>query len=351
MATNLLFRPISNCFQFQLLLSLILVSGIVGCAEDPATVSQPPKKGGGEIVQTGQLPRVGLFDGGSLKSATIEDIVNKVDAGGVLVLGELHGNQTHYLRQRAALAALNATGHCTVSVGLEFLSWVHQSTVDSYFDGLLPEAEFLKAAEWGGNPFADYRDQALFPRLTGGRLIGLNAPRALTGAISKRGIGGLTAEELALMPPDFEMGRADYRERFELVMGGHVPAQALDRYFAAQSTWDETMAWQVATFLNLNPSHCVAIIVGDFHVNFGGGLPDRLKARGIKNVVTISQVDTFGLGEPELTSELGPNPKYGSRADGVWLSSTEPPPIVLKGLKALNKLQGLGVGQFDGNRP
>lgn len=314
----------------------------MGCTPNSHSPLPPSKHDDGDIVQTGQLPRVGLLEGGNLKSTTIESLVAKVAAGGVLVLGELHGNKTHYLRQKAALSALMASGRCTVSVGLEFLSWVHQSSVDDYFDGKLAEADFLKAAEWGGNPFADYRDQALFPRATGGRLIALNAPRILTGAISKRGIENLTAEELALMPPGFVLGRNDYRERFDAIMGGHVPAQALDRYFAAQSTWDETMAWQVADFLTSNPSHCVAVIVGDFHVNFGGGLPDRLRARGVKNVVTISQVDTFGLTEPELTAELGPHPNYGDRSDGIWLSSTDPGPRLE--VETMKNLQGF---RFD----
>lgn len=310
-----------------------------GCTpNNDSSLKSPSKPDDGDVVQTGQLPRVGLLEGGNLKSTTIEALVAKVDAGGVLVLGELHGNQTHYLRQKAALSALKANGRCTVSVGLEFLSWVHQAAVDDYFDGKLAEPDFLKAAEWGGNPFVDYRDQALFPQTTGGRLIALNAPRALTGAISKRGIENLTAEELALMPPGFELGRKEYRERFDAIMGGHVPAQALDRYFAAQSTWDETMAWQVAEFLGANPTHCVAVIVGDFHVNFGGGLPDRLRERGIKNVVSISQVDTFGLTEPELTAELGPHPKYGDRADGIWLSSTDPGPQ--PAVETMKNLQG-----------
>jgi uncharacterized iron-regulated protein len=312
---------------FRLTLTAVFATFVgAACTPSGSAPSQAPAKKDDGVVQTGQLPRIGLLEGSNLKATTIESVVSKVNAGGVLILGELHGNATHYLRQKAALAALAGAGRCTVSVGLEFLSWVHQSFVDDYFDGKLAEADFLKAAEWGGNPFSDYRDQALFPKQTGGRLIGLNAPRKLTGAISKRGVEGLTAEEVALMPPGFELGRKEYRERFDSIMGGHVPAQALDRYFAAQSTWDETMAWQVASYLGANPTHCVAVIVGDFHVNFGGGLPDRLRARGVGNVVTISQVDTFSLTEPELTAELGPDPNYGDRADGIWLSSTDPGP-------------------------
>ncbi len=272
------------------------------------------------------VPRDGLVNGSSLLPESIDDVVAQVGPGGVLVLGELHGNQAHHARQRQAIKALAASGRCTVSVGLEFLSWPNQDVVNEYFEGRLPEADFLKQVGWGSDPFDNYREQALFPQSTGGRLLALNAPRSLTGAISKKGIEGLSPEELSLMPPAFQLGSADYRERFEFIMGGHAPATVFERYFAAQSTWDDSMAWIAAEFLAKNPTHCLAIIVGDFHVQFGGGLPDRLQARGLQNVVTISQFDTDGFSETDIETELGPHPKYGPRGSAVWLSGTEAPP-------------------------
>jgi uncharacterized iron-regulated protein len=263
----------------------------------------------------------GLFEGGTRKSISIEDVVSQVQPGGVLVLGEMHGNAVHHERQRKAIAALAAFQKCTLSVGLEFLSWPNQAFVDQFFEGQIGEADFLKEVGWGTDPFDNYRDQALFPRSTGGRLLALNAPRSLTGAISKKGLTALSAEELALMPPGFEVGSAEYRERFETIMGGHASASVMDRYFAAQSTWDDSMAWVSAEFLSKNPDHCLVIIVGDFHAQFGGGLPDRLHARGISNVVTVSQFDSAGLSEAEIEAEFGPHPKYGNRGTAVWISA------------------------------
>lgn len=269
--------------------------------------------------------RDGLLDGVTLKTETLENIVSRVKPGGVLVLAEEHGNAVHYSRQKEALRALHGTGACRVSVGLEFIDWTHASATDEFLAGRLPEADFLTAVGWGGNPFSDYRDQALFPRLSGGSLLGVNAPRALSGAIAKKGVAGLSADETALLPPAFEVGNDGYRERFEMIMGGgHIPAAAMDRYFAAQSVWDDTMAWQANEFLKQNPGDCLVIIVGDFHAAWGGGLPDRLRARGIANVVTISQFDTTQLSEVDLALEIGPHPKYGARADAVWLSTAAP---------------------------
>lgn len=266
--------------------------------------------------------REGLLSGASLQPSKIEDVVSAVRPGGVLVISEEHGNAQHYARQKEALQALHQAGRCTVSVGLEFIDWTHPEATSGFVAGTLAEADFLKAVGWGGNPFSDYRDQALFPRVSGGALLGVNAPRALSGAIAKKGVAGLSSDETELLPPAFTVGSLDYRERFEAIMGGgHIPAASMDRYFAAQSVWDDTMAWQAREFLDQNPTHCLAIIVGDFHAAWGGGLPDRLRARGIAQVVTISQFDTGALSDSEVSEQVGPHPKYGARADALWLSS------------------------------
>lgn len=267
------------------------------------------------------VPRSGLVDGSSVTPITIETLVDRVEAGGVLILSELHGNPLHVERQIEALKALAQTGRCTVSVGLEFLSWIHQPAITEYFNGTMSESDFLTAVEWGGNPFSDYRAQAVFPQATGGALIGINAPRSLTSAISKNGLAGISAEQAALLPPNFTLGSAAYRERFDAIMGGHVPQSAIDRYFAAQSAWDDSMAWQIDLFLKSHPGHCVAVVVGDFHASWGGGLPDRLRARSVSNVVVISQIETSDFpDDQDLLREVGPHPQYGLRADAVWLS-------------------------------
>ncbi|CAN5638121.1 hypothetical protein BH10BDE1_BH10BDE1_11070 [soil metagenome] len=316
----------------------------VGCINTNAANSEsavPPKLQVGQEfpVTTGQLPREGFFDGVTLAASSIDKVASQVQAGGVLIVSEQHGNQKHYAHQKLALQALAKSGRCAVSVGLEFLAWNHQDAITKYFSGALSEADFLRSTEWGSNPWVDYKDQALFPKSTGGSLVGVNAVRSLTGAISKKGLANLAPEETALMPPNFELGTAAYRERFDIVMGGHVPPDAVDRYFAAQSTWDDTMAWQAAEFLKMNPSHCLAIIVGDFHAAWGGGLPQRLRARGVSSVTVISQVETRDLSEVELSAELGPHPNYGSRSDAIWLSLAPPDEPPTSPLRTLNFFQ------------
>jgi uncharacterized iron-regulated protein len=255
-----------------------------------------------------------------LEKVSLEQALAQVQPGEAVVLGEAHGTLVQAAQQLQVLEMLRKNGHL-VSLGMEFFEYPTQALVDSYRQGELSEAEFLAKAGWGmGFSYDAYRNQVLFPRFGLEDVIALNAPRTLTGRISKVGMEGLTAEEKALLPPDWALGNQGYFERFQKVMGDHLPsADALNRYFAAQSTWDDTMAWRAAEYLKAHPDHILVIIVGEFHVQYGGGLPDRLKARGVKST-TFSLVNTKGMTDEERKSEIEPSSDYGSRADFVWES-------------------------------
>ena len=82
------------------------------------------------------------------------------------------------------------------------------------------------------------------------------------------------------------------------------------------------MAWRVAEFLRGHPDHVLFIVVGDFHASYFGGLPDRLRARGVDDILVISQVNAEDSSEDERRELIEPHPVYGPRADFVW--STEP---------------------------
>jgi len=255
------------------------------------------------------------------EAVTLEQALAAVQPGQVVVLGEQHGTQVQAAQQLQVLETLRKNGHL-VSLGMEFFEYPGQALVESYRRGELDEASFLQQIGWGmGFSYDAYRSQVQFPRLDSEYVIALNAPRSLTGRISKVGIDGLSADEKALLPPDWTLGNDGYLERFKDVMGmGHLPTtDAVGRYFAAQSTWDDTMAWKAAEFLKAHPEQVLVIIVGEFHVQYGGGLPDRLKARGV-TATAFSLVNLDGLTEDERKAEVEPSEKYGTRADFVWTS-------------------------------
>jgi uncharacterized iron-regulated protein len=303
-------REIRGISMFQkLFLTVFALFLAVGSAQG-APIQEIPAN---LILKNGETP------------VSLTEALLQVRPGQVVVLGEEHGTMEQAEQQLQILKTLREQGHA-VSLGMEFFAYPNQSEVDAWRAGALSEADFLKAVQWGqGFPFDAYRAQVQFPNPGSEFLIALNAPRSLTGQIAKVGIGNLTEAERELLPPDWTLGNAAYRRRFDNLMSGsgHVPtAEVLDRYFAAQSTWDETMAWKAHEFLKLHPEQVLVIVVGEFHVQYGGGLPDRLKAHGL-TAHTFSLINLFGATGEEQQAAVAPSSQDGVRADFIWTSRFE----------------------------
>ncbi len=264
-----------------------------------------------------------IYSGQSVKEVSLKFILDEVAPGTIVILSEYHNLIKHHEKQLLFLDALNTVTHEVISVGMEFLSFIYQQTVDDFLQELITEDEFLKKVQWSGD-FNLYRDIVLFPRNNNGRTIAINSPRELTSKISKLGLESLTDKERRLLPENFELGNSLYFERFKYIMtgGGHeLPPEIINRYFAAQSVWDDTMAYYILNYLKTNPNDILVVIVGDFHATYGGGLPDRLKARGADKILTISQINLYGITQEEALADISTHPKWGERADYIWTSS------------------------------
>ena len=272
--------------------------------------------------------RAQIYDSSGAQTLNLEQVISQVSLGTILVVGEVHGQTSVRDQQISILNALRAAGH-RVSVGMEFFYYPDQAVVQDFRKGLITVDELIKAVNWTGFDIGLYTQQLLFPRNEFGEMgLAINSPRSLTRQISQVGLAGLSEDQKKLMPPDYLQGNDQYRERFYNIMsGGHVPDSKLDNYFQAQSTWDETMAWQTLEFMKDHQDQVFVIIVGEFHVQYGGGLPDSLKRRigsmGLDSlkVQTISQISTEGLTPTEITESILPSAKYGPRADYLFLVS------------------------------
>lgn len=263
--------------------------------------------------------RGGLYDGSTSLPVEVDAVLQEVGPGDIVIVSESHGFIPHHLHQIEVLEKLKAMGR-KVSVGMEFFHRGQQAYVDDFLERRIEESDFLKAIGWGGTPFSSYRRQVEFPLQAGGWTIALNAPRALTSAIAKKGVAGLSREERAQLPADFERGNAGYFERFKQIMGDHVPEPMIEKYFQAQSAWDEIMATEAIAYLERRPEQTLVIIVGDFHAAYGGGLGDRLGKRGKAPKRIISQVNSSEYDDRDLSSAVLPHPRFGPRGDAVWVA-------------------------------
>jgi len=254
-------------------------------------------------------------------------IIDSVQPGTILLIGEVHGQKATHDQQMSILEALRDRG-LKVSVGMEFFNYTDQDLVQKFRSGEISETDFKTAVKWSGFDFSLYGPQLAFPKAEREEFgLGINMPRSVTQAISKNGLASLKPDQIKLMPPNFELGRDSYHDRFnELMSDGHIPTDKLANYFAAQCVWDDTMAWQTVNFMRNHQDHVFVVIVGEFHVQYGGGLPDRIAVRlaqdGLDSklkIQTISQVWAEGLNQDEIQKEITPSDKYGPRADFISL--------------------------------
>ena len=74
------------------------------------------------------------------------------------------------------------------------------------------------------------------------------------------------------------------------------------------------------------------VVVGEFHTQYGGGFPDRLKQRLITldrlqngigyddiQIKTLSFLDQQGMDLETKNQQNWPSEKWGARADYLWL--------------------------------
>ncbi len=273
--------------------------------------------------------RAQIYDSSGVQRQTLDQVISSISAGTILVVGEVHSERLIRDQQLSILNALRTAGH-KVSVGMEFFYYPDQVVVQDFRNGLVSVDDLKKAVGWTGLDIGLYTQQLLFPRNEFGEAgLAINSPKTLTRQISQQGLAGLSIDQKKLMPPEYLQGNDAYRERFYNIMsGGHVPDSKLDNYFQAQSTWDETMAWQSLEFMKDHSDQVFVIIVGEFHVQYGGGLPAslirRIQAMGLDKkifVKTISQILTSGLTADQVTESILPSAKYGPRADYLFLVS------------------------------
>ncbi len=299
--------------------------------------------------------------------ALLQDLLVKVQPGQVIFVGETHGFYPHHLNQIAVISQLRARG-LKVSVAIEHIDYTLQEHLSDWVQGKVSENDFLSLIGWrpskfatckeafdqknfldpfGELPFPCYREQLQGSDQTTEFSLAINLSRKITNKVFKEGFEALTEEEKKLLPPNYEKGRDSYFERFEAEVlgnsGGHsgVTEDMIDKMFWAQSLWDETMAWNIVEHQKQNPANVIVVLIGDFHVAWGGGLPNRYEVRSGKSPLIISQALYLGGDIKDVMAEILPDAKYGVRADIIVADFYNEPvePKVKSTFKAMSSLQ------------
>jgi len=224
------------------------------------------------------------FDAVSLDAALpLEKLAAQLATKRVVFIGEIHDRYDHHLNQLEIIRRLYELDP-NMAIGVEYFQQPFQPQVDDYIDGRTPENEFLRATEYYQRWRYDYRLYAPIFRYAREQRIpvcALNVPAALTSAVGKVGIAGLSEKQRASLPREIEPADEVYKNRLREAFEAHpaLGSDAFNHFVEAQLVWDEGMAESAAAYLNANRGRRLVILAGAGHVAFGSGIPKRLERR------------------------------------------------------------------------
>ena len=225
-------------------------------------------------------------------------MLEQISAVEVVLLGELHDHAVGHAIQLAIVEDVLDQFPKSV-VAFEMLERDEQHRADDYMDGLIDATKFAaltQSTNWGGRGgwAAWYQPIIDAVKDRGGVVVAANAPRRYVKLARTDGfdrIDALPKDRRALVDYPKELSGGRYRERFwELAAHGEEdeqeevdlhtldPDDPLLPMFRSQQTWDATMAQSI---VNAKPSISkkVLLLVGQFHVEYDGGIVQELRRR------------------------------------------------------------------------
>ncbi|MGF1520740.1 MAG: ChaN family lipoprotein [Leptolyngbyaceae cyanobacterium] len=254
---------------------------------------------------------------GETASLSAQDIQPLLGAD-VVYLGEQHDSEADHAAQLEIIKAVHAE-NANIAIALEMFQRPFQPVIDRYLAGEISEAELVEQTEYlerWGFPWEYYAPFLRFAQENQLPVLALNAPGEVVSKVAREGLASLEGEELRYIPPisDIDTSNEDYRAFVSSIFGSHGGHDNFnfDNFFAAQVTWDETMAETIVTFKQTSPDTLVIVLTGNAHVMYGYGIPDRV-ARRLGDSVQQTKVL---LNFPEEFIDGDP----GEIADILWYS-------------------------------
>jgi len=234
---------------------------------------------------------------------SINDVMEEIESRDVIYLGESHTRFGDHKLQLEVIRWLVERGH-KVAVGMEMFEPKGQAALDDYVKGSIGEGEFLKRSKyydsWGMN-YHLYREILDYARQMGLPVLGLNQDKETVKKVSRSGLGSLNKEELARVPEDMDLSDHEYRDRLKSAFFSHnaSPSRDFASFYQAQVLRDEAMAHNIAGFMEQNPGHKVVVVVGQGHVAYGSGIPERVKRLNGSEYSILVNADS-GSVDPEM---------------------------------------------------
>ncbi|MDF9400826.1 hypothetical protein HGG78_01985 [Vibrio aestuarianus] len=228
----------------------------------------------------------------------------------VILVGEWHTHPAIHRFQTDLLEQLNLQKR-DVALSMEQFSRDSQPVLNRYLAGEIGEQYLISQANAWPNYESDYRPLVEYAKAHNIDTIAANAPKSIVRCIGKVGIeylDRLPAEQRQHVARQVDMSSSLYKEKFMASMH-HGSAEQTENQFAAQITWDETMAESIVEYLTDHPNSQVMHIAGKFHTQQGLGTANSIFRRNPNlKIVVITPVEKIQPLSPDFQLEVLPVP-------------------------------------------
>lgn len=264
-----------------------------------------------------EVPEPLLFDVASIRSLSLEELLDKLEGSRIIFFGEQHGKLEDHRAQLQFLRALRGRTE-RLSVALEAFGFASQEVLDRFSRGQADEAELRR--EFGRNAapalYPHYRDLLFYCRDHGIPLVGIRADTAPLVRLFFEGAGDFSQEELARDLPGYH-GDCEVSQKYKSFMRlfaettppfselGPERGHLCDFFMGL----DSTMAYVIARYVRGHPDRKVVVLAGAFHA-WKQGVPFHL-ARHVEVAVSVI------LPSSSLSEFLGYD-IFPYHADYVW---------------------------------
>ena len=249
-----------------------------------------------------------------------DTVLRSMAEADVLYLGERHDRIEDHAAQLEIIQAMHQKNK-SIAIALEMFQRPFQAPLDQYIAGEIDETQMIEQTQYmqrWGFPWALYAPILRYARQHQIPVLALNTPSEISKKIARSGLESLAGDDLKFIPnPDeIDTSNTDYRNYVKQAFGGHGAHGNFnfDNFFAAQVTWDETMAERVSQYKKANPQTQMIVLAGQGHVIYGHGIPDRVQRRLGEN-----------LSQQIVLLNIFPPPQSEGIADILWNGSAAIP--------------------------
>lgn len=250
------------------------ISLILGCAQQSELLAQSSASTPEATTPNSATP-TSFFDyqftSPDGQPLNLEQWAQQIDAD-VILVGEWHTHTGIHRFQTELLQEL-AKQDRKVSLSMEQFTRDKQEVVDQYLRSEIGEQTLIKQGNAWPNYESDYRPLVEMAKDHQMDIIAANAPKPIVRCIGQEGIeyiNKLDEQQRSYLAKNINTQDSPYKQKFMSSLHHGSPEQS-EKQFAAQVTWDETMAESIVNYLNEHPGAQVMHIAGKFHTEQGLG--------------------------------------------------------------------------------